>query len=114
VKDFRHLAAAVGLCRKKLPSFLYAYVQGQLGLIPEVREEACTGCSECANMCPAQAIGLHQETARVDEKKCIHCLCCHEVCRFRAIRLKQLPLGKVFRTANEIYQKTVAAIRKIF
>jgi uncharacterized protein (DUF362 family)/Pyruvate/2-oxoacid:ferredoxin oxidoreductase delta subunit len=114
VKDFRHSAAAVGLFRKKLPSFLYAYVQGQLALIPEVREELCTGCSDCATMCPTRAISLLQKTAWVDEKKCIHCLCCHEACRFQAIRLKQLPLGKVFRTGNAIYEKATAAVRKIF
>lgn len=114
VKNFRHSAVAVSLFRKKLPSFLYAYLQEQLRLTPEVLKKNCTACLECVDICPLQAISLPEKVAWIDEKKCIHCLCCHEVCRFEAIRLKQLPLGRLMRGGSTIYRKAAAAIGKIF
>ena len=113
VKGFKHSAFAVSLFRRKLPSFLYAYIQGQLGLIPEVVSSRCTACSECVNICPVRAISVLQEAAWIDEKQCIHCLCCHEICRFRALRLKQFPLGKLLRTGSSIYGRAASAVRKI-
>ncbi len=113
VKDFKHSAFAVSLFRRKLPSFLYAYIQGQLGLIPEVVSARCTACSECVNICPAGAISLLQKAAWIDKKKCIHCLCCHEICRFKALRLKQFPLGRLLRTGSALYGKAASAVRRI-
>jgi uncharacterized protein (DUF362 family)/NAD-dependent dihydropyrimidine dehydrogenase PreA subunit len=97
VVDFKHSAVAVGLLQKRLPSFLYAYLQSQLTLIPQVMAERCNGCFECVRICPVGAVSRAGRTARVAEKDCIHCLCCHEVCAGGAIRLKQLPLGKAMR-----------------
>lgn len=114
VKDFKHSAVAISLFRKKLPSFLYAYLQEQLRLTPEVLKKNCTACLECVDICPLQAISLPEKVAWIDEKKCIHCLCCHEVCRFEAIRLKQLLLGRLMRGGSTIYRKAAAAIGKIF
>jgi uncharacterized protein (DUF362 family)/Pyruvate/2-oxoacid:ferredoxin oxidoreductase delta subunit len=114
VRDFRHSAVAVSLFQKKLPSFLYAYLQSQLALIPEIRKETCTACLECAHICPQSAISLLRKAAWIDERRCIHCLCCHEVCRFQSIRLKQLPLGKLMRRGSTIYRKAAVAIGKIF
>ncbi len=113
VKDFKHSAFAVSLFRRRLPSFLYAYIQGQLSLIPEVISSRCTACSECVNICPARAISVLQEAAWIDEKKCIHCLCCHEICRFRALRLKQFPLGRLLRTGSAIYGQAASAVRRL-
>ena len=114
VKDFKPSVVAVRLFRRRLPSLLYSYFQGQLALIPEVIGSTCTACRECLNICPAKAIGLIQRVVRINEKKCIRCLCCHEVCRFNAIRLKQLPLGRLFRRANAIYGRVASAIGRIF
>ena len=114
VKNFKPSAVAVSLFRKKLPSFLYAYIQGRLALTPEIVSANCAACLECVNICPAQTISVSEKAAWINEKKCIHCLCCHEVCRFKAIRLKQLPLGKLIRTGSAIYRKAAAAIGKIF
>jgi heterodisulfide reductase subunit A-like polyferredoxin len=90
------LNAAVRLFKRRLPSFLYAYVQAQLDLIPEVKPDVCTACEECA------AISLAGRTAKIDEAEWLHCLCCHEVCLHRAVRLKPLPLGKLIRKARNI------------
>ena len=113
VKGFKHSALAVSVFRRKLPAFLYSYVQGQLGLIPEVVSSKCTACSECVNICPARAIRVLREAAWIDEKKCIHCLCCHEICRFGALRLKQFPVGRLLRTGSAIYGKAASAVRRI-
>jgi uncharacterized protein (DUF362 family)/Pyruvate/2-oxoacid:ferredoxin oxidoreductase delta subunit len=114
VKDFKPSVVAVSLFRRRLPSLLYAYVQGQLALIPEVIGASCTACRECMTICPAKAISLVRRGAWVNEKKCIHCLCCHEVCRFKAIRLKQLPVGRLLRRADAIYRMVASAISRIF
>jgi len=97
VKNFKHSAIAISLFRRKLPSFLYAYFQDQLALIPEVRKEKCTGCLECIEICPVEAAELHEELAWLDKKRCIHCMCCHEVCRDNAIKLKRKLTGRVVR-----------------
>lgn len=113
VDGFKHSAVAVGLFRRSLPSLLYALIQDQLALIPEVRRDKCTACEECLAICPRQAVSLVKGRAWIEEKRCIHCLCCHEVCRQRAVRLKQLPMGKLIRRGQSFYGKASAAIRKI-
>jgi len=96
-RDFRPSLAATALFRRWLPSFLYAYVSGQLILTPEVVGAKCTACLDCIKICPATTIRLERDKALVDEAGCIHCLCCHEACSYESIRLKQRPLGKIFR-----------------
>lgn len=105
VKDFRHSAIAVGFLRRKIPSFLYSYLQERLVFIPEVSPGKCTSCLECLNICPRRAIDLHKGKARIHKDACIHCMCCHEVCRFQAIKLKQLFLGKAIRGSAALYRR---------
>ena len=105
IKDFKQSAVAINLLRRKIPSFLYAYLQAQLRLIPEVLPEKCTACLECVEICPVQAAQPAQDSAWIDKNLCIHCMCCHEVCQFKAIRLKQLPIGRVIRTLGSLYRK---------
>lgn len=105
VRDFKHSAVAIGLMRRKIPSFLYAHIQSQLTLIPEVTMDKCTACMECINICPPGAAKLDGGLAWIDKSLCIHCMCCHEVCRFQAIKLKQRPLGKIFRGVAVFYGK---------
>jgi uncharacterized protein (DUF362 family)/Pyruvate/2-oxoacid:ferredoxin oxidoreductase delta subunit len=112
VRDFRPSAAAVNLFRREIPSFLYAVFQDQLVLIPEVLADVCTGCQECLRVCPRGAVHLSGMSARVDEQRCIHCLCCHEACSDRAIRLKQLPVGRMIRMGSGACRKFRACFRK--
>jgi len=105
VSGFKHSAAAVGLFRRWLPSMLYAYLQGQLVLVPEVRPQRCEACMECLRMCPCQAISMTGDAAFIDKKNCIHCLCCHEVCHQRAIQLKQLPVGRLLRRGEAVLKR---------
>jgi uncharacterized protein (DUF362 family)/NAD-dependent dihydropyrimidine dehydrogenase PreA subunit len=105
VKDFKHSAVAIGLFKRKIPSFLYASIQNQLTLIPEVYTKNCTACLECVNICSVGAAKSEESFVRIDKKKCIHCMCCHEVCRFAAIKLNQRPVGKVIRGLSFLHKK---------
>jgi uncharacterized protein (DUF362 family)/NAD-dependent dihydropyrimidine dehydrogenase PreA subunit len=105
IKDFKQSAVAINLLRREIPSFLYAYLQAQLKLIPEVSPEKCTACLECVEICPVQAAQPGQSSAWIDKNRCIHCMCCHEVCQFQAIELKQLPIGRVIRGGGFLYRK---------
>jgi uncharacterized protein (DUF362 family)/NAD-dependent dihydropyrimidine dehydrogenase PreA subunit len=112
VKDFRPSAAAVKLFRKKIPSLLYAIIQDQLVLIPEVLPDVCTACQECVRICPRGAVRLVGRAAWVDEEECIHCLCCHEVCPHLAIRLKQLPVGRLISIGSGAGRRLKALFRR--
>lgn len=62
-------------------------------IAPLVRSERCTGCGQCADWCPGQAITLedskeNSKTAVVDKKKCIGCGECTITCRTRAIDVR--------------------------
>lgn len=97
IKGFKQPIITIGLLQRKIPSFLYAYLQYELRLTPEVYRDKCTACLECVEICPRQAVQLVQDFAWIDEKLCINCMCCHEVCQYQAIRLKQRPIGKIIR-----------------
>jgi len=105
LKNFKHSAIAVGLFRRRLPSFLYAYFQEQLVLIPEIKKERCSACLDCMNICPVEAVKLQDDIAFIDKKKCIHCMCCHEVCRENAIELKRKLVGRVVQRIYDAYHK---------
>ena len=104
-KEFKQSALAMGFFKIKLPQFLYAYLTDQLTLTPKVIKDKCTGCKECIEICPGNAMFPDNEFVWVDSKKCIHCMCCHEVCRDYALKLKQRPIGWVMRALNHILKK---------
>jgi formate hydrogenlyase subunit 6/NADH:ubiquinone oxidoreductase subunit I len=53
-----------------------------------VIEEACTGCTLCAKVCPTQAAtGERKEIHHIDQTLCITCGLCYEACRFDAIEI---------------------------
>jgi uncharacterized Fe-S center protein len=52
---------------------------------PSVKKKKCTGCGACLTWCPAQAITLADQVARIDKSACIGCAQCLTVCRFDAI-----------------------------
>jgi NADH-quinone oxidoreductase subunit F len=53
-----------------------------------VIEEACTGCTLCAKVCPTQAAtGERKAVHHIDQELCIKCGLCFEACRFDAIEI---------------------------
>jgi len=54
--------------------------------MPWVSEEMCVGCGVCVEECPAGAIALADEIARIDEEECIRCGRCHDICPEEAVR----------------------------
>jgi NADH-quinone oxidoreductase subunit F len=53
-----------------------------------VVEEACTGCTLCAKVCPTQAAtGERKAVHKIDDALCIKCSLCYDACRFKAIEI---------------------------
>jgi uncharacterized protein (DUF362 family)/Pyruvate/2-oxoacid:ferredoxin oxidoreductase delta subunit len=104
VKRFRKAALPVGLLKRKLPSFLYAYISGELILSPAVVPASCTGCEDCFRVCPRRAVVMEGGRARILGEPCIRCLCCHEVCQAGAIRLCQRPVGRAARLLASLFR----------
>lgn len=105
VRNFKHSTIAIGFLQKKIPLFLYAFIQGQLTTIPKVKRDKCTGCMECVEICPAKAAKRDKDKAWIDTGLCIHCMCCHEVCRYQAIKIKQRPIGRLIRGYQSISRR---------
>jgi uncharacterized protein (DUF362 family)/ferredoxin len=95
VSDFDRPAAVAGLLGGRLPSAVYAFIQSRTGFVPKVARSLCTGCGTCAAACPAEAIGVRDGKARLDDGRCIRCLCCNEMCPAHAVRLSPMFLRRV-------------------
>ena len=52
----------------------------------KVDSARCTGCGNCVDICPQQAITIHDNLAMINETLCIQCSTCAEVCSAGAIR----------------------------
>ncbi|MBP1730089.1 MAG: 4Fe-4S ferredoxin iron-sulfur binding domain protein [Deltaproteobacteria bacterium] len=50
-------------------------------------EEDCTGCGDCIEICPVDAVRMEDDVARVDLDWCIGCGVCISRCPTKAIRL---------------------------
>ena len=54
----------------------------------KVDSEKCTGCGECVESCPVEAIELDGDVAKVDEDECTDCGACVDVCPDEAIEVE--------------------------
>ena len=61
---------------------------------PVLNKEECVGCSECAKVCPANAIKIKNKKAIINRKKCIKCYCCQEFCPKGAMKVKRTKFAK--------------------
>jgi uncharacterized protein (DUF362 family)/NAD-dependent dihydropyrimidine dehydrogenase PreA subunit len=56
---------------------------------PKINFKKCTGCGQCAKICPKETISIINLKAVINYRNCISCLCCAEMCKFAAIDLKK-------------------------
>jgi len=53
-----------------------------------VNIEKCTACETCVDECPASAITMENEKAKVDQDLCVDCGSCVDVCPSEAIQME--------------------------
>jgi ferredoxin len=88
IKGFRPASAAhTRLMRTPLFDWLVDLLGRWVSPHPVVGD-ACTGCSTCAQNCPAEAITILHGRAHIDYRRCIHCFCCQELCPERAMTVR--------------------------
>jgi ferredoxin len=56
-------------------------------MVAQVAKDKCTGCGDCVEACPTEAIKLVEEKANVDEDNCADCGACTDACPNSAISL---------------------------
>jgi Fe-S-cluster-containing hydrogenase component 2 len=54
----------------------------------QVNKETCTGCGECVEACPLEAIEIQDDLAVVDDETCGDCGACVDVCPVEAITVE--------------------------
>ena len=53
-----------------------------------VDSEKCTGCGECIEVCPLDAIAMKDEVAVIDQDECGDCGSCVDACPSEAITME--------------------------
>ena len=53
---------------------------------PNIDADICTGCGECVDVCPVEAISLSDNTAIINENLCNNCRLCIPICPVEAIK----------------------------
>lgn len=54
----------------------------------KVDEEKCTGCENCVEECPVEAIKLVNNIAKVDPELCTDCRTCIDACPVEALTME--------------------------
>ena len=86
--------------------------------LPVVKEEGCSGCGKCVNVCPVEALvlvsandpaGPVRKKAKVDERVCLGCAVCIRACPSGALKLKTRE-QKVITPVNSSHRAVLMAI----
>jgi ferredoxin len=56
-------------------------------MIPTVDKELCSGCGNCVEVCPSQAITLKNKKAYIEDDYCEECGFCVAECPVDALRI---------------------------
>lgn len=72
-----------------LPGAARVYIERFFAAYPNVIQDKCVGCGECARSCPESTIKIVEKKAKINYKKCIRCYCCQEMCPARAIKIEK-------------------------
>jgi len=59
----------------------------------EVNRRICTGCGECIEICPVEAIRMIDKKASINGKVCMKCGVCMAACPFEAIEISELQIS---------------------
>ncbi|PKO14746.1 MAG: FeS-binding protein [Chloroflexi bacterium HGW-Chloroflexi-10] len=55
-------------------------------ILPEIDQQACTGCGQCAALCPETALSMHRsKPVFSDPQRCTYCAVCEGLCPVHAI-----------------------------
>ena len=55
----------------------------------------CTGCGNCADICPAKAIEMKNKKPVINKKVCIRCFCCQEFCPVGAMKTHRTLISRI-------------------
>jgi len=99
IKDYQ-LASNINVLLKKIPGFvLFTFrhlAPWLLKIRPVIDKDRCTGCGECIEHCPTEAMKMEKDFPIIDNKQCIRCFCCQEFCLQRAVGIKHNWLARKF------------------
>ena len=88
--------------------------------IPEINQQNCTGCGQCINVCPVEAIALSsandpqkptRKQATVIEDRCLGCGLCVRACPLDVIKLKSRG-ERVLTPLNGVHRAVIMAIER--
>lgn len=80
---------------RRIPVPVYNVIERFLRPKPVTTAALCSGCADCARICPAEAIVMEGLLPRTDYDACIRCFCCHEVCPDTAIDIWRPRLARL-------------------
>ena len=53
----------------------------------EIDKKKCTGCEQCIDICPVEAITMNDSKACIDQEDCMECGACVAECPNEAIQI---------------------------